>query len=227
MQGPLEASVKGLLLFCLLGMIFLIWNWNQKLLFYPLWKVMLLLSGFLLLSVLLPFGFFLGQEALLREWILWLFLVLLLFPYTLLIGLSFRPPRNPLAHGGDSLFWFIQFFFLAIVQSWSSIQLMEVTLFALALLGTRVVFFFLFSQAGNVKIPLWELFFPMVFFCFLAYSFLLLEIPLFMSFALFIPFLGKHLVQLTSWREQKKRFILQYGLIFFPTLFAVFWYSFF
>ena len=116
-------------------------------------------------------------------------------------------------------------FFLAVLQSWSSLGFVEITLFALSLLGVRVVFFFFFPQAKKVKVFLWELFFPLLFFCLFAYSFLFLEVPLPMVLALFIPFLGKHWVQLTSWKEQRKRFVWQYSFIFFPVFCMSLWYS--
>ena len=111
-QGPLEMHIKGMLLFCFLSIVLLIWNWNQKLLFYPLWKLSLCLGGFLLFSTLLPLGFILGSSSLsVHLGFSFFFLVLLLCIYTLLVGLSFRPSRNPLGHAGDSLFWWVQFSF--------------------------------------------------------------------------------------------------------------------
>ena len=224
MQGSLEAHIKGMIFFCFLSMVLLVWNWNQKLLFYPLWKLSLFLSGFLFFSIFLPLLFILGSSSLDQGFsFVLLFLLLILFP--LLVGLSFRPPRNALGYAGDSLFWWIQFFFLAILQSWSSLSFVEMTLFALSLLGVRVFFFFFFPQAKEVKIYLWELFFPLLFFCLFAYSLLFLEVPLLMVFALFIPFLGKHWVQLISWKEQRKQFILAYSLLFLPVLSFSIWYS--
>ena len=224
MQGPLQVHVKGMVFFCFLAMGLLIWNWNQKLLLYPLWKLSLFLSFFLFLSVLLPVSFLLGP-AVFELGFSFLLLGVLLLVYPLLIGLSFRPPRSSLGCGGDSLFWWIQFSFLAVMQSWSSVGFVEITLFALSLLGTRMVFFFFFPQAQKVTVPLWELFFPLLFFGLFSYSLLFLEVPFPMALALFFPFLAKHWIQLTSWKKQRKRFLCQYSLVFFPVLLASFWYS--